>query len=105
MYISALGAISNSIDVNAAHSEMIKAPPQKTPKQKGRLFLKPSLVELPKHMMLLGPGEKAVRKTYEKNAARFMKKYPLLTDKSKDGEDYPAAPSDTITQNRQEVYL
>lgn len=42
------------------------------PRLKGNDFLKPYFPALVMDMILFGPGVNAVRKTYEKKAAKFM---------------------------------
>ena len=61
----------NSAEKAAQHDMMIRNP-AKIPRLNGKDFLKPYFPALDMDMMLLGPGVKAVRKMYEKNAAKFI---------------------------------
>lgn len=47
--------------------------PSRTPRLNGKDFLNPYLLALVMDMMLLGPGVKAVKNMYEKNAVKFIK--------------------------------
>lgn len=60
---------------NAAQQDMTIKNPYKTPMLNGNDFLKPYLLAFVIDIILLGPGVKAVRKTYEKNAAKFIINY------------------------------